>query len=177
MLNIPLFIVCEILSNASGLVVPKLTQLSYESVPSVIYDTQFPTVVAQNTLTNIMIPDDIIIWRSTSNELLNVIQSLLMRLCPAMVVLVESTENVTISLSSVLPDTLALSDDVTVDIILVQYSANEDLTTKIEDVIMDESFSSSTVSARCALNESQSGILFILNSPVHDVTTALNMVC
>lgn len=172
-----MFIVCEILSNASGLVVPKLTQLSYESVPSVIYaGTQFPTVVAQNTLTNVMIPDDIIIWRSTSNELLNVIQSLLMRLCPAMVVLVESTEDVTISLSSVLPDTLALSDDVTVDITVVQYSANENLTAKIEDIIMDESFSSSTVSARCALNESQSGILFILNSPVYDGTTALNVV-
>ena len=165
------------MSNASGLVVPKLTQLSYESVPSVIYGTQFPTVVAQNTLTNITMPDDIIIWRSTSNELLNVTQSLLMRLCPAMVVLVESTEDATISLSSVLPDTLALSDDVTVDITVVQYSANENLTAKIEDVIMDESFSSSTVSARCALNESQSGILFILNSPVYDATTALNVVC
>ena len=174
-----MFIACEILSNASGLVVPKLTQLSYESVPSVIYDTQFPTVVAQNTLTDVTIPDDIITWRSTGNELLNVIQSLLMRLCPTVVVLVESTEDVTVSLSSVLPDMLILSDDATADIIIVQYSTNENVTAKIEDTIINESFlanASPTINAHCALNELQSGILFILNSPEYDASSILNVV-
>ena len=169
-----LFIACEVLSNASGLVVPKLTQLSYESIPSVIYDTQFPTVVAQNTLTNVTISDDIITWRSTGNELLNVIQSLLIRLCPAVIVLVESMDNVTISLHSVLPEMLALSDDVTVNITIVQYSTTEDLTAEIEDIFLANA--SSAINGHCALNESQSGILFILNSPENDASTILNMV-
>lgn len=175
-------IVCDILSNVSGLVVPKLTQLSYEMIQhiqNIIYNGHLPTTVGQNVLTNIATSDDIVIWRSTTSELLNVIHSFLVHICPAVVVLVESTEDVTISLSSALPDKLVLSDNVAADIMIVNYSANENLTERIESAVINASLvadASTKVNASCAQRWSQSGSVFILNSPVHDANTIFTKV-
>ena len=159
------------MSNASGLVVPRLTVLSHEILQSVTDSTQFPTTVAQNTLTNITTSHSTVTWRSTARELLDVIQSLLAHMCPSVVVLVESTEDVPISLASVLPAKLALSDDVTADVIIMQYSTIDSL---IENPIISASEVINASNASCALNQSQSGIMFIINSPVDDANTILN---
>lgn len=167
---------CDILANVSGLVVPKLTQLSYEVIENIRH---LPTTVGQNVLTNIATSDDTIIWRSTTSELLNVIHSFLVHVCPTVVVLVESTDNVTISLSSVLPNKLVLSDNAAADIIIVNYSAIENLTERIESAVINASLvadASANVNASCARRQSQSGTVFILNSPVHDVNTILTKV-
>ena len=153
----------------------------YEKIQDIIYSTSthFPTVVAQNTLINATASNDIVIWRNTANELLNVIHGLLVHVCPAVVVLVESTENVAISLSSVLPNKLVLSDNATVDIIIVQYSASDNLTDKIKnakisaDVVIN---ASSKINTSCAQKQSQMGSVFILNSPVYDANSILTMV-
>ena len=173
-------LVYDILSNTSGLVVPKLTQLSHEMVQNIFCDRHLPTTVGQSVLTNVAIADDIVIWRSTTSELLNVIWSFLVHVCPAVVVLVESTEDVTISLSSVLPDKLnALSDNVTANIMIVNYSANENLTERIESAVINASLladASANVSATCGQTRPQSGSVFILNLPVHDANTILTKV-
>ena len=173
-------LVYDILSNASGLVVPKLTQLSHEMVQNTFYDRYLPTTVGQSVLTNVAIADDIVIWRSTTSELLNVIRSFLMHVCPVVVVLVESIEDVTISLSSVLPDKLnALSDNVTANIMIVNYSANENLTERIESAVINASLladESANLSATCGQRRPQSGSVFILNLPVHDANTILTKV-
>ena len=173
-------LVYDILSNTSGLVVPKLTQLSHEMVQNIFCDRHLPTTVGQSVLTNVAIADDIVIWRSTTSELLNVIWSFLVHVCPAVVVLVESTEDVTISLSSVLPDKLnALSDNVTANIMIVNYSAKENLTERIESAVINASLladASANVSATCGQRRLQSGSVFILNLPVHDANTILTKV-
>ena len=175
MFIIILFLAYEALSNASGLVVPRLTQSIHENIEDIIYGTQIPTVVAQNTMINVTASNDIVIWRSIANELLSVIHSLLVHVCPAVVVLVESTENVAISL----PNKLVLSDNVTVDIIIVQYNAIDNLADKIEnakiraDLVIN---ASSKINTSCAQNQSQMGSVFILNSPVHDANSILTMV-
>jgi len=108
--------------------------------------------------------------------LLNVIQSLIEYICPAIVVLVESTENVEISLSTVLPNKLILSNNVTVDIMIIQYSSNDNLVDNIESAIVSVNTTISA-GARCVEPpQDQSGIIFILNSPVYDATTILTMV-
>ena len=67
-------IACQILSNSSGLVVPKLTtKLVYERIQDIIYNTHLPTIVAQNNLINVSASNDLVIWRNTASELLNVI--------------------------------------------------------------------------------------------------------
>ena len=109
--------------------------------------------MAQSALINPTTADGIVTWRSIANELLNVIHSLLVHVCPAVVVLVESTENVAISLTSVLPNKFVLSDNATVDVIIVQYSAGDNLTDKIEDAITNASITinaSSTINTSCA---------------------------
>lgn len=173
-------LVYDILSNTSGLVVPKLTQLSHEMVQNIFCDRLLPTTVGQSVLTNVAIADGIVIWRSTTSELLNVIRSFLVHVCPAVVVLVESTEDVTISLSSVLPDKLnALSDNVTANIMIVNYSANENLTERIESAVINASLladASANVNATCGQRRPQSGSVFILNLPVHDANTILTKV-
>ena len=173
-------LVYDILSNTSGLVVPKLTQLSHEMVQNIFCDRHLPTTVGQSVLTNVAIADDIVIWRSTTSELLNVIWSFLVHVCPTVVVLVESTEDVTISLSSVLPDKLnALSDNVTANIMIVNYSANENLTERIESAVINASLladASANVNATCGQRRPQSGSVFILNLPVHDANTILTKV-
>jgi len=151
--------------------------LSYERVQDIIYATHLPTIVAQNTLKNVIGFDGIVTWRNTAVELLNVIQSLLEHICPAMVVLVESTENVTISLSTVLPNELTLTGDVKVNVKIVQYSNHDNLTNKIKNIVTNASSMinpSSTINARCVQNQFQ--FVFILNSPVYDVHTILTMV-
>ena len=171
--------VCDILSNADELIIPKLTQLSYEAVQDIIYNTNFPTVVAQNTLINVTaLPDDFVIWRSTASELLGVIQSMVVRTCPAVVVLVESTENVPFSLSSVLPNTLVLSDDVTVDIIIVPYNnyTDHNLTSEIESAINSAGAMINASNAACSLDQFQSGVMLILNSPVYEAEAILTTV-
>ena len=167
------------MSNASGLVVSKLTQLIHEKIQDVIYNTHLPTIVAQNTLVNVTTSNDIVIWRSTATELLNVIQSLLAHVCPAVVVLVESTENVAISLSPVLPNKLVLSDNATVDVIIIQYNASDNLTDKIENAKISAGLvvnASSKINTSCAQKQSQMGSVFILNSPVYDANSILTMV-
>ena len=168
--------VCDILSNSSGAIIPKLTQLSHETIQNVIYDTHLPTIVAQSILTNITTSDDIVTWRNTARELLDVIQSFLTHVCPSVVVLVESTEDVPISLASVLPDKLVLSDDVIVNILIVRYNITENFTDKIENAVINASLMVSTTNSSCAQNQFQSGSVFILNSPVYDVNTILTMV-
>ena len=132
--------------------------------------------MAQNALINPTMSDGIVTWRSIANELLNVIQSLLAHVCPAVVVLVESTENIAISLSSVLPNKLVLSDNATVDVIIVQYNASDNLTDKIENAKISASLvinASSTINASCTQSQQQSGSVFILNSPVFDALTIM----
>ena len=134
-------------------------------------------IVAQSALINPTMVDSIITWRNIANELLSVIHSLLVHVCPAVVVLVESTENVTISLTSVLPNKFFLSDNATVDVIIVQYSDGDDLIDKIEDAITNASIvinASSAINTSCAQNQLQSGSIFILNS-VYDANAALNV--
>lgn len=171
-LYVYIYLACDILLNASGLMVPQLTELSYDTVQNIIYDSQFPTTVAQNTLTNITTSDEIHIWRSTTSELLSVIQSLLEHLCPAMLVLVENTDDVAVSLSSVLQDKLVLSYNVTVDVTIVQYNTIDNLTDKIQSALVNVSALSNADplinGSSCALNQSQSGVIFILNSPDDD---------
>ena len=151
----------------------------HENIENIIYGTQIPTVVAQNTMINVTASNDIVIWRSTANELLSIIHSLLVYVCPAVVVLVESTENVAISLTSMLPNKLVLSDNVTVDVIIVQYNAIDNLTDKIEnakiraDLVIN---ANSKINTSCAQNQSQIRSVFILNSPVHDANRILTMV-
>ena len=131
--------------------------------------------MAQSALINATMADGIVTWRNIANELLNVIHSLLAHICPTVVVLVESTENVAISLSSVLPNKLVLSDNATVDVIIVQYSVSDNLTDKIEDAVANASLVSSTINTSCAQNQQQSGGVLILNSPVHDANAALTV--
>ena len=167
------------MSNTSGLIVPKLTQLSYETVHDIIYNTHLPTVVAQNTLINISASNDLVIWRSTASELLNVIRSTMVRICPAVVVLVESTENVPFSLSSVLPNSLVLSDYALVDIMIVQYNSSDNFTNKIESAINNAGamiIASGMSNATCSLDQIQSGITLILNSPVYHADIILTKV-
>ena len=164
---------CETLSNVSGLVVPRQLQFSYETIQSVIHETDLLTIIVENKFSNIISSDTIVIWRSTANELLTVIQSLLVHLRSAVVVLVESTEDVEISLRSVLPSTLVLSDNVTVDVMIVQYSSNDNLTDKIESAMNN---ASDVVNTSRGQNQSQMEIVFILNSPVCDMNTILTMV-
>lgn len=171
---------CNDLSNASGLVVPRLTQSSYETVHDVIYETHLPTIIAQNVLTNFTTTSDgVATWRSTTDELLSVIQSLLSHICPAAVVLVESMENVAISLSTVLPNILILSDDATVDVMTLQYNNNDSLVNDIASTLINVGAMinlSAVTNVKCAHNRSQSGIVLILNSPVHDMDAILTMV-
>lgn len=165
------------MSNADGLIIPKLTQQSYEAVQDITYNTDFPTVVVQNTLINVAaLSDNLVIWRSIANELLDIIQSVLVHTCPAVVVLVESTENVPFSLSSVLPNPLVLSDDVMVDIMIVQYNTNEsdDYTSQIESAIDSAGATINATNAACSLGQFQSGITIILNSPAYDTEAILN---
>lgn len=164
---------CNILSNVSGLIVPKLTYSSYETVQDIIYDTHLPTIVGQNTLTNVNASDGIVTWRNPANELLNVIKSLLEHICPAIVILVESTENVTISLSTILPNKLMLSDNVTVNITIVQYSRNDNLLDKIKSAVINANV---PINASCVEPPRDAEIIFILNSPVYDANTVLTMV-
>lgn len=166
--------------NVSGLVVPQLTRLSYKTIQNIINYTHLPTIVAQNSLTNIATSDDdILIWRSTTSELVDIIQSLLEHLCPAIVVLVERTDDVAVSLSSVLPNKLTLSANTTVDVMIVQYNGNDNLPDKIETAIINASLminTSSTITASCTQRHSQSGSVFILNSPAYDANTILTVV-
>ena len=153
----------------------------HEKIQDIIYSTSthFPTAVAQNTLINATASNDIVIWRNTAKELFSVIHGLLVHICPAVVVLVESTENVAISLSSVLLNKLVLSDNATVDIIIVQYSASDNLTDKIKNAKISADLvinASSKINTSCAQNQSQMGSVFILNSPVYDANSILTMV-
>ena len=135
--------------------------------------------MAQNNLINVSTSNDLVIWRSTASELLNVIQSLLAHIYPAVVVLVESTENVAISLSSVLPNSLLLSDNTTVDVMIVQYNASDNLTDKIENAAIDAYLvvnASSKFNTSYTQKQSQTGSVFILNSPVYDANSILTMV-
>ena len=133
--------------------------------------------MAQNTLINVAaLPDDLVIWRSTASELLGVIQSVLIRTCPALVMLVESTEGIPFSLSSVLPNALRLADDVMVDIMIVQYNSTDDsdFTSEIESAINDAGAMINASDAACLLGHFQTEITLILNSPVNDVEDILN---
>ena len=174
-----IYSVCDILSNANGLIVPKLTQLSYETVQDITYNTDFPTVMAQNTLINTTALDDLIIWRSTASELLSVIRSMVVGICPAVVVLVESTENVPFSLTSVLPNPLLLSNDATVDIMIVRYNSSDNFTSEIESAIINAGAminASDMNNAACSSDQFQSGITLVLNSPVYDADAILTTV-
>ena len=133
--------------------------------------------MAQNTLINVdALPDDLVIWRSTASELLGVIQSVLVRTCPALVMLVESTEGIPFSLSSVLPIALVLADNVMVDIMIVQYNSTDDFTSEIESAINDAGAMINESNAACLLGQFQTGITLILNSPVNDVETIFNTI-
>ena len=169
--------VCDILSTADGLIIPKLTQLSYETVT---YDARnFLTVVAQSALVNVAPSDAIMIWRNTASELLNVIRSLLARICPAVVILVESTEDIAVSLSSVLQNRLVLLDSATVDVMIVQYDSSDNVTNVVNDAMISAGAMINTSdinAATCSIGRSQSGITLILNSPTNDADTILNMV-
>ena len=62
---------------------------------------------------------------------------------------------------------------------IVNYSANENLTERIESAVINASLvadASTKVNASCAQRWSQSGSVFILNSPVHDANTIFTKV-
>ena len=71
-----------------------------------------------------------------------------------------------------------LSDNATVDVMIVQYNASNNLTDEIENAAVNAYLvvnASSTINASCAQNQQQSGGVFILNSPVYDANAALTI--
>lgn len=85
-------------------------------------DVQIPTIAAQSVILNFTtINNDMITWRSRTDEIVFVLQSFLELASPTAVVLIENEGNTTMPLGQALP--IFLSDDV--DIIIVQYDGDD----------------------------------------------------
>ena len=79
-------------------------------------DIQISTIVAQSIIGNFTtIKNDMIIWRSTTDEILLVLQSFFELVSPTAVVLIESEGNITMPLGPLLP--VILSDDANITVV------------------------------------------------------------
>ena len=102
--------------------IPLLTQSSLGVVRDIMKDVQIPTIAAQSVILNFTtINNDMITWRSRTDEIVFVLQSFLELASPTAVVLIENEGNTTMPLGQALP--IFLSDDV--DIIIVQYDGDD----------------------------------------------------
>ena len=102
--------------------IPLLTQSSLGVVQDIMKGVQIPTIAAQSVILNFTtINNDMITWRSRTDEIVFVLQSFLELASPTAVVLIENEGNTTMPLGQALP--IFLSDDV--DIIIVQYDGDD----------------------------------------------------